>query len=63
MTTDSTRPGSSFTEDEHFLCDDWFDPLENGAWTRIRGFMGIVGGMGCAKFVALFFGVTEQKRA
>jgi transposase-like protein len=37
MTTDSTRPGSSSTEGEHFLCDDWFDPLENGVRTRIRG--------------------------
>src|SRR5450432_4592638 len=37
MTTDSTRPTASSTEGEHFLCDDWFDPLENGIRTRIRG--------------------------
>ncbi len=39
MTTDSTKPAASSTEDEHFLCDDWFDPLENGVRTRIRGFI------------------------
>ena len=39
MTTDSTRPTASSTEGEHFLCDDWFDPLENGVRTRIRGFI------------------------
>src|SRR6202040_4159985 len=26
-------------EGEQFLCDDWFDPLENGVRTRIRGFI------------------------
>jgi putative transposase len=43
MTTDSTRPAASSTasstEGEHFLCDDWFDPLESGVRTRIRGFI------------------------
>jgi len=39
MTTDSTRPAAGSTEGEHFLCDDWFDPLENGVRTRIRGFI------------------------
>src|SRR5450432_1026406 len=39
MTTDSTRPTASSTEGERFLCDDWFDPLENGVRTRIRGFI------------------------
>ena len=39
MTTDSTRPPASSTEGEHFLCDDWFDPLESGVRTRIRGFI------------------------
>jgi putative transposase len=39
MTTDSTRPTASSTASEHFLCDDWFDPLENGVRTRIRGFI------------------------
>src|SRR5580704_11838098 len=39
MSRDSTRPTASSTEGEHFLCDDWFDPLENGVRTRIRGFI------------------------
>ena len=39
MTTDSTKPSTSVGEDEHFLCDDWFDPLEAGVRTRIRGFI------------------------
>ena len=39
MSMDSTRPTASSTEGEHFLCDDWFDPLENGVRTRIRGFI------------------------
>ena len=39
MTTGSTRPTSSSTEDDHFLCEDWFDPLEAGVRTRIRGFI------------------------
>src|SRR5246127_3759762 len=39
MTKDSTRPTASSTDEEHFLCDDWFDPLETGVRTRIRGFI------------------------
>ena len=39
MTTDSTRSAASSVEGENFLCDDWFDPLENGVRTRIRGFI------------------------
>jgi putative transposase len=39
MTMDSTKPSARSTEDEHFLFDDWFDPLENGVRTRIRGFI------------------------
>jgi putative transposase len=39
MTTDSTKPAISRPEGEHFLCDDWFDPLETGVRTRIRGFI------------------------
>ena len=39
MTTDSTKPTASSMEGEQFLCDDWFDPLENGVRTRIRGFI------------------------
>lgn len=39
MTSDITTPAASCTEREHFLCDDWFDPLENGVRTRIRGFI------------------------
>src|SRR5277367_46716 len=39
MTRDSTKPAANSTEEEHFLCDDWFDPLENGVRTRIRGFI------------------------
>src|SRR5580692_4017635 len=39
MTTNSTMPTPSSTEGEQFLCDDWFDPLETGVRTRIRGFI------------------------
>jgi hypothetical protein len=39
MTIDSARPTASFTEGDHFLCDDWFDPLEVGVRARIRGFI------------------------
>jgi len=39
MTMDSTKSSTCSTKDEHFLCDDWFDPLENGVRTRIRGFI------------------------
>src|SRR5260370_24656911 len=39
MTTNSINPAISAPEGEHFLCDDWFDPLETGVRTRIRGFI------------------------
>ena len=39
MTTNRTMPTPSSAEGEQFLCDDWFDPLENGVRTRIRGFI------------------------
>src|SRR5260370_18072665 len=39
MTTNSIKPAISAPEGEHFLCDDWFDPLETGVRTRIRGFI------------------------
>jgi putative transposase len=39
MTMDSTKAAGGSTDEEHFLCDDWFDPLENGVRTRIRGFI------------------------
>ena len=39
MATNSTMPTPSSTEGEQFLCDDWFDPLENGVRTRIRVFI------------------------
>ena len=39
MTINSIRRTASSTEGERFLCDDWFDPLENGVRTRIRGFI------------------------
>src|SRR5277367_3020406 len=39
MATNSAMPTPSSTEGEQFLCDDWFDPLENGVRTRIRGFI------------------------
>jgi transposase-like protein len=39
MTMDSTRLAIGSAEGEHFLCDDWFDPLETGVRTRIRGFI------------------------
>ena len=39
MTIDSTKAAERSTEEEHFLCDDWFDPVENGVRTRIRGFI------------------------
>ena len=39
MTMDSTKPSGRSTEGEHFLCDDWFDPLKSGVRTRIRGFI------------------------
>lgn len=39
MTTDSIKPTMGAPAGEHFLCDDWFDPLETGVRTRIRGFI------------------------
>ena len=39
MQTNSTKPAIGSSEGEHFLCDDWFDPLETGVRTRIRGFI------------------------
>jgi hypothetical protein len=36
---DSAKPAIGSAEGEHFLCDDWFDPLETGVRTRIRGFI------------------------
>src|SRR5258708_37620229 len=39
MATNCTMPPPSSTEGEQLLCDDWFDPLENGVRTRIRGFI------------------------
>jgi transposase-like protein len=39
MTTDSTKPAIGAPGGEHFLCDDWFDPLEAGVRGRIRGFI------------------------
>jgi transposase-like protein len=39
MTMDSTKPAIGSAEGEQFLCDDWFDPLETGVRTRIRGFI------------------------
>ena len=39
MTMDSTKPSVCSAKDEHFLCDEWFYPLESGVRTRIRGFI------------------------
>ena len=39
MTTDSTKTAVGPSEGGSFLCDDWFDPLETGVRTRIRGFI------------------------
>ena len=39
MTRDGAKAAASSTGDDHFLCDDWFDPLESGVRTRIRGFI------------------------
>jgi transposase-like protein len=36
---DSTKSANGSSEGGHFLCDDWFDPLETGVRTRIRGFI------------------------
>src|ERR1700674_8020 len=37
MTMDSTKSAIGSSEGGYFLCDDWFDPLETGVRTRIRG--------------------------
>ena len=39
MTMNSTKAATGPSEGGHFLCDDWFDPLETGVRTRIRGFI------------------------
>lgn len=39
MEKNSTSSPAGIAGDEHFLCDDWFDPLESGVRTRIRGFI------------------------
>src|SRR5271166_2782250 len=39
MEKDSTSSLAGIAGDEHFLCEDWFDPLESGVRTRIRGFI------------------------
>jgi putative transposase len=39
MTRNSTTTTIGSGEGEHFLCDDWFDPLETGVRKRIRGFI------------------------
>ena len=39
MTMDSTKSAIGSSEAGHFLCDDWFDPLETGVRKRIRGFI------------------------
>ena len=39
MTSNSAKPSMDAGEDEHFLCDDWFDPLETRVRARIRGFI------------------------
>ena len=39
MTTDSTKTAVGPSEGGSFLFDDWFDPLETGVRTRIRGFI------------------------
>ena len=39
MTIDSTKSAIGSSEGGHFLCDDWFDPLETGVRKRIRGFI------------------------
>ena len=38
MTMDSTKSAIGSSEGG-LLCDDWFDPLETGVRTRIRGFI------------------------
>jgi len=39
MKTDTTKPAASVAEGDVFLGENWFDPLEAGVRTRIRGFI------------------------
>jgi hypothetical protein len=39
MKTDTIKPPAEAAEGTLFLGDDWFDPLEAGLRTRIRGFI------------------------
>jgi hypothetical protein len=39
MKTDTIKPPADAAEATLFLGDDWFDPLETGVRTRIRGFI------------------------
>ena len=39
MTRDSIKASTGIDGVDQFLCDDWFDPLESGVRTRIRGFI------------------------
>ena len=39
MKTDTTKAPAEAAEGTLFLGDDWFDPLETGVRTRIRGFI------------------------
>jgi putative transposase len=39
MKTDTIEPPADAAEATLFLGDDWFDPLETGVRTRIRGFI------------------------
>ena len=39
MKTDITKAAAEAAEGTLFLGDDWFDPLEAGVRTRIRGFI------------------------
>ena len=39
MTMDRTKAPIGPAQGRYFLCDDWFDPPENGVRTRIRGFI------------------------
>ena len=39
MTMDERELAIGSSEGGHFLCDDWFDPLETGVRTCIRGFI------------------------
>ena len=39
MKTDTIKPPANAAEGTLFLGDDWFDALETGVRTRIRGFI------------------------